>query len=95
MQHQQELNDIASQSNHHIESMKREYEQRIQDLMHQLYQASMNYPAQKQPQEKEPAKAHPIKNLPVEPAPSKEDTPAFEQPLSQTEEHFKGTACAD
>ena len=29
MQHQQELNDIASQSNHHIESMKREYEQRI------------------------------------------------------------------
>ena len=36
MQHQQELNDIASQSNHHIESMKREYEQRIQDLMHQL-----------------------------------------------------------
>jgi hypothetical protein len=55
----------------------------------------MNYPAQKQPQEKEPAKAHPNKNLPVEPAPSKEDTPALEQPLSQTGEHFKGTACAD
>ena len=55
----------------------------------------MNYPAQKQPQEKEPAKAHPNKNLPVEPAPSKEDTPQLEQPLSQTGEHFNGTACAD
>jgi hypothetical protein len=35
-QHQQELNDIGFKSTQNIEFMKREYEQRIQDLMHQL-----------------------------------------------------------
>ena len=37
MQHQQELNDIGIKSTQNIESMKREYEQRIQDLTHHLY----------------------------------------------------------
>ena len=36
MQHQQELNDLVTQSAQHVESLKQEYEQRIHDLKYQL-----------------------------------------------------------
>jgi len=47
--HEQQLKNITSKSAQHTKTLKQEYEKRIQDMKHQLEQASMKNPASKLP----------------------------------------------